>query len=156
MVVAVSSHKSAIFQGGCGHLCGRVARLATRQGLLHLSSPPRLGRWAGNMQKATRQRDRDLYLQPTGLGPLDYRDDCSRPALRHGSLNFPFRGSLTSTFLDGLKRCRRQPGNQKGQPRLAVYRGTSLIKKRPSPCDPPRTLGIGLRQDPKGNAFSCK
>ena len=26
-----------------------------------------------------------------------------------------------------------------------VYRGTSHIRKRPSPWDPPRTLGIGLR-----------
>ena len=25
------------------------------------------------------------------------------------------------------------------------YRGTSLIRKRPPPWDPPRTLGIGLR-----------
>ena len=34
LVVAVSSHESATFQGGCGHFCGRVARLATIQGLL--------------------------------------------------------------------------------------------------------------------------
>jgi len=28
---------------------------------------------------------------------------------------------------------------------LRAYRGTSLIRKRPPPKDPPRTLGIGLR-----------
>ena len=28
---------------------------------------------------------------------------------------------------------------------VAVYRGTSPIRKRPPPCDPPKTLGIGLR-----------
>ena len=39
LVVAVSSHESATFRGGCGQFCVRVARLAARQGLLHLSSP---------------------------------------------------------------------------------------------------------------------
>jgi len=42
MLVAVSSHESATFRGGGGHFCGRVARLATRQGLLHLSSRERM------------------------------------------------------------------------------------------------------------------
>ena len=37
--VPVSSHESAAFRGGGGNFCGRVARLATRQGLLDLSSP---------------------------------------------------------------------------------------------------------------------
>ena len=31
-----------------------------------------------------------------------------------------------------------------------AYRGTSLIRKRPPPSDPPRTLGIGLRLGPGG------
>ena len=31
---------------------------------------------------------------------------------------------------------------------FGVYRGTSLIRKRQTPQDPPRTLGIGLRQGP--------
>ena len=35
----LSSHKSATFRGGGGHFGGRVARSATRQDLLHLSSP---------------------------------------------------------------------------------------------------------------------
>jgi hypothetical protein len=38
LVVAVSSYESATFRGG-GHFCGRVARLATRQGFLHFPSP---------------------------------------------------------------------------------------------------------------------
>ena len=29
------------------------------------------------------------------------------------------------------------------------YRGTSLIRKRPPPQDPPRTLGIGLQWGPR-------
>jgi hypothetical protein len=39
LVVAVSSHESVTFRGRAGHFCGRVARLATRQGRLDLSSP---------------------------------------------------------------------------------------------------------------------
>ena len=39
LVVAVSSHGSATFLGEGGPFCGRVARLATRQGLMDLSSP---------------------------------------------------------------------------------------------------------------------
>jgi len=35
-----------------------------------------------------------------------------------------------------------------------VYRGTSPIRKRSTPWDPPRTLGRGLRWRP-GDAFSC-
>ena len=34
----VSSHESATFRERAGHFCGRVARLATRQGLLYFSS----------------------------------------------------------------------------------------------------------------------
>jgi len=30
------------------------------------------------------------------------------------------------------------------------YRGTLFIRKRPTPFDPPMTLGIGLRQGPSG------
>ena len=37
-IAAVSSHESATFQGIGRHFCGRVARLATRQRPLHLSS----------------------------------------------------------------------------------------------------------------------
>ena len=33
------------------------------------------------------------------------------------------------------------------------YRGTSLIRNRPPPQDPPRTLGIGLRYGPRGVRF---
>ena len=36
LVNAVSSHESATFWGGGGNFCGRVARLATSQGLLDL------------------------------------------------------------------------------------------------------------------------
>jgi hypothetical protein len=32
-------------------------------------------------------------------------------------------------------------------------RGTSPIKKRPPPQEPPRTLRIGLRQGPRGMRF---
>ena len=45
------------------------------------------------------QRERVLDWQPTGPNPLDHRDDYSRPALRHGSLNSRFPSSLISTFL---------------------------------------------------------
>ena len=31
-----------------------------------------------------------------------------------------------------------------------AYRGASLMRKRSPPKDPPRTLGIGLRQGPRG------
>ena len=34
-----------------------------------------------------------------------------------------------------------------------MYRGTSPIRKRPPSQDPPRTLGIGIRQGPKGLRF---
>ena len=34
-----------------------------------------------------------------------------------------------------------------------MYRGTSPIRKRPPTSDPPRTLGIGLRQGPMGVRF---
>ena len=44
---------------------------------------------------------RDLYRQPTGPNSLDNRDDFSRPALRHGSLNSFLTGSLISAFLWG-------------------------------------------------------
>ena len=33
------------------------------------------------------------------------------------------------------------------------YRGTSLIRKRPAPWDPPRTLGIALLQGLRGVRF---
>ena len=39
----------------------------------------------------SQERKRLLYRQPTGPNPLHHRDDFSRPALRHGSLNIPFR-----------------------------------------------------------------
>ena len=34
-----------------------------------------------------------------------------------------------------------------------MYRGTSLITKRPPPQDPPRSLGIGVRWGPMGGSF---
>ena len=34
-----------------------------------------------------------------------------------------------------------------------LYRGTSPIRKRPPPEEPPRTLGIGLRWVPRGVRF---
>ena len=37
--------------------------------------------------------------------------------------------------------------------KLDAYRGTSPIRKRPPPLDPPRNLGIGLRLGPKGWHF---
>ena len=43
--------------------------------------------------------ERLVYSQPTDPNPLNHRDDFSRPALRHGSLNSHFPGSLLSTFL---------------------------------------------------------
>ena len=36
LVISASSHDSAIFRGGGGHFSGRMARLATRQGLLNV------------------------------------------------------------------------------------------------------------------------
>ena len=39
LVVTVTSHESATFRREGGHFCGRVARFATRQRLLQLSSP---------------------------------------------------------------------------------------------------------------------
>ena len=39
-----------------------------------------------------------------------------------------------------------RPGLDRQDPRgAALYRGTSPIRKRPPPYDPPTTLGIGLR-----------
>ena len=38
------------------------------------------------------ERERILYWQPTGLNPLNHRDDLSGPALRHWSLNSLFQG----------------------------------------------------------------
>ena len=34
-----------------------------------------------------------------------------------------------------------------------AYRGTSPMRKRPPPSDPPRALGIGLRWGPRGVRF---
>jgi len=36
---------------------------------------------------------------------------------------------------------------------LNLYGGTSLIRNRLSPWDPPKTLGIGLRKGPRGVRF---
>ena len=38
-------------------------------------------------------RERVLYRHPTGPNPLNHRDDFSRPALRHGSLNSFFKAA---------------------------------------------------------------
>ena len=48
--------------------------------------------------------------------------------------------------------CNGAPGaNSNCEP---VYRGTSLIRKRPlPPKDHQRALGIGLRQSPRGGSF---
>jgi len=54
---------------------------------------------AGGPELSRNEKDRFLYWQPTGPNPLNHRDGFSRPALRHGSLNPRFPGSLTSTFL---------------------------------------------------------
>jgi len=43
---------------------------------------------------ACTERERDLYSQPTGPNPLNHRDDFSRPASRHGSLNSLFQVAL--------------------------------------------------------------
>jgi len=40
------------------------------------------------------RRERVLYWQPTGPNPHNHRDDFSRPALRHGSLNSLFQVAL--------------------------------------------------------------
>ena len=37
-----------------------------------------------------------------------------------------------------------------------LRRDTSLIRKRPSPWDPPRILGIGLWEGPEGVRFLMK
>ena len=37
------------------------------------------------------QKERVLDRQPIGLNPLNRRDEFSRPALRHGSLNSLFQ-----------------------------------------------------------------
>ena len=34
------------------------------------------------------EREKVLYRQPTGLNPLNHRDDSSGPALHHGCLDF--------------------------------------------------------------------
>ena len=36
------------------------------------------------------------------------------------------------------------------QDETGKHRGTSPVRKRPPPYDPPMTLGIGLRQGPRG------
>ena len=52
----------------------------------------------GCLRRASSERERVLYWQPTGPNPLnhrdDFRDDFSRPALRHGSLNSLFQVAL--------------------------------------------------------------
>jgi hypothetical protein len=40
-----------------------------------------------------------------------------------------------------------------GIPARVVYRGTSPIRKRPPPYDPPMTLGLGLRYGLTGVRF---
>ena len=67
LVVPVSSHKRVTFRGEGGHFYGRVARLAMRQGLLHLSSPGHVSHhqsiagWGGE--------GRDVSWGPTPLHP---------------------------------------------------------------------------------------
>jgi hypothetical protein len=41
----------------------------------------------------------------------------------------------------------------KTRPLLSRHRGTSPIRKRSTPYDPPTTLGTGLRQVPRGVRF---
>ena len=36
---------------------------------------------------------------------------------------------------------------------MATYRVTSPVRKRPTPWDPPRTLGVGIRWGPGGVLF---
>ena len=57
LVVAVSSHESATFRGGGGHFCGRVVRLATRQGLLDLSRCDRTS-------QESKQKDVETQVEP--------------------------------------------------------------------------------------------
>ena len=42
-------------------------------------------------------RESDLHRRTPGPSPLDHRDDCSRSALCHGSLNSRFPGSIISS-----------------------------------------------------------
>ena len=60
LVVAVSSHESATFRGRGGHVCGKVARLATRQRILHLCTPLcGLARSAARVRERKRGRERE-------------------------------------------------------------------------------------------------
>jgi hypothetical protein len=105
LVVAVSSHESATFWGRGGHFCGRVARLATRQRLLHLSSPihlsphPPLALW--REQRSDRCTNRctllpSLFLQ-RAVHPAKYLQEYLAhktpllPQDRHGALRICLR-----------------------------------------------------------------
>ena len=53
-------------------------------------------------QRLRAERERDLYRQPTGPSPLDRRNE--KTGLAPWEVEFPFPGSLTSTFLGGASR----------------------------------------------------
>ena len=94
--------------GGCARLEtghgqeGRVWRVEGGAGpslgyfliVLFIFQQRRINSDASGVQRLP-SRERNLYCQPTGPSPLDHRDDCSRKASCHGSLNSRFPGSLT-------------------------------------------------------------
>ena len=49
--------------------------------------------------------------------------------------------------------CNLEPERDQASRGEALYRGTSLIRKRRPPEDPPRTLGRGLLKSPRGVRF---
>ena len=84
---------------------------------------------------ALRGTDPESYITEYTLVYEDKAITASQPMVpgnRHWILFFGMYRKVTS-----LARIPGQSGSQ--------YRGTSPIRKRPPPKDPPRTLGTGLR-----------
>ena len=76
-------------------------------------------------QRLRAERERDLYRQPTGPSPLDRRNE--KTGLAPWEFEFPFPGSLISTFRAGED----AGGAEPGQPDARAYR---------RPCTHPYTL----------------
>ena len=81
--------------------------------------------------RLSRHTERVLYCQPTGPYPLNHRDDFSRPALRHGSLNFFYSKRTQVGFFDFIVR-----------PLVVAWTACFPESRNPRTPDPPPSIHI--------------
>ena len=109
---------------------------------LQITADPRERRWI--VFKGTEALSISLSLSLSYIHAV-----CERAVLRLRSP--PHVTQLIGrSFLDTRRNLLDIHNAAKGR---TVYRGTSPIRKRPPPYDPPTTLGIGIRQGPRGVRF---